>query len=122
MVDLDKDSLMESLNEMESELRLYPIEDGLEDDVISFIKNRDLSESEILDLNIRLEDFFYGAQIKCRREPDFFQNGFEFYMTNIELDLRKLNHVRDSFPSFSRVEVICDEDSGFPILGIRLIL
>lgn len=122
MVELDKNSLISSLNEMENELRLYPIEDGLEEDIINFINGEELSDFDKLDLENRMEEFFYGAQLKCRSNAYFFKNGFEIYFTNLDLDLRKLVHVRDSFPKFNKLEVICDEDQGFNMLGVRLLL
>ncbi|WP_413827641.1 hypothetical protein [Methanobrevibacter sp. UBA313] len=119
MVELNKDSILESFNEMEQELRLYPIEEGLEDDIISVIKGKELSSNEKFDLDSRIEEFFYGAGLKCRKETYFFDNGFEFYVTELEIDLRKLVHIRDSFPKFDRVSVTTDMDQGFSTLAVK---
>ena len=46
MVELDRKELYEQLEEMENELRLYPIEEGLEDDLIDYINGKELNENE----------------------------------------------------------------------------
>ena len=61
MVELDREELYKELEEMENDLRLYPIEEGLEDDIIDYINEKELSKNEKWDLENRLEDFFYGA-------------------------------------------------------------
>ena len=122
MVDLDKDDLIDALNEMENDLRLYPIEDGLEDDIIDFINGGVLSDFERLDLENRIEEFFYCTQLKCRTDVSFFANGFEVFFTNLDIDLRKLIHLRESFPKFNKIEVISETEQGFNMLGVRLSL
>ena len=37
MVELNREKLYQDLEEMENDLRLYPIEEGLEDDIIDYI-------------------------------------------------------------------------------------
>ncbi len=122
MTNLDKDNLINALNEMENDLRLYPIEDGLEDDIIDYIDGKELSEFEKLDLENRIEEFFYCTQLKCRTNASFFANGFEVFFTNIDIDLRKLIHLKDSFPKFNKIEVISETEQGFNMLGVRLSL
>ena len=122
MVELDKDSLIQELKEMENELRLYPIEEGLEDDVIDYISGKELSDNEKFDLDNRIEDFFYASGLKCRKETYFFRDGFEFYVTDLDIDIRKLIHIRDSFPKFNRVLVSSDIDQGFASLSFKLLL
>ena len=119
MVELDKDSLIQELKEMENELRLYPIEEGLEDDVIDYISGKELSDNEKFDLDNRIEDFFYASGLKCRKETYFFRDGFEFYVTDLDIDIRKLIHIRDSFPKFDRVSVTTDMDQGFSTLAVK---
>lgn len=122
MVNLDKNELIDSLNEMENELRLYPIEDNLEEDIIDYINGKSLSDFEKLDLINRLEEFFYGAQLRCRTDASFFDNGFEVFFTNLDIDLRKLVHIKNSFPKFNKIEIISEIEQGFNMLGVRLIL
>ena len=122
MVELDKDSLIQELKEMENELRLYPIEEGLENDVIDYISGKELSDNEKFDLDNRIEDFFYASGLKCRKETYFFRDGFEFYVTDLDIDIRKLIHIRDSFPKFNRVLVSSDIDQGFASLSVKLLL
>ncbi len=122
MVELDKDSLIQELKEMENELRLYPIEEGLEDDVIDYISGKELSDNEKFDLDNRIEDFFYASGLKCRKETYFFRDGFEFYVTDLDIDIRKLIHIRDSFSKFNRVLVSSDIDQGFASLSVKLLL
>ncbi len=122
MVELDKDSLIQELKEMENELRLYPIEEGLENDVIDYISGKELSDNEKFDLDNRIEDFFYASGLKCRKETYFFRDGFEFYVTDLDIDIRKLIHIRDSFSKFNRVLVSSDIDQGFASLSVKLLL
>ena len=114
--------LIQELKEMENELRLYPIEEGLEDDVIDYISGKELSDNEKFDLDNRIEDFFYASGLKCRKETYFFRDGFEFYVTDLDIDIRKLIHIRDSFPKFNRVLVSSDIDQGFASLSVKLLL
>ena len=58
MVELDKDSLIQELKEMENELRLYPIEEGLEDEVIDNISGTELSDNQKFDLDNLMKIFF----------------------------------------------------------------
>ena len=83
MVELNREELYQDLEEMENDLRLYPIEEGLEDEIIDYINGKELSENEKWDLENRLEDFFYGAKLKCRKPTYYFTDGFEFYVTEI---------------------------------------
>ena len=122
MVELDKEELLKELEEMEDDLRLYPIEEGLEDDIIDYINGKELSDNEMFDLENRLEDFFYGAKLKCRKPTYFFTDGFEFYVTEIYIDLRILNHVRDSFPKFHQLSVSSEIESGYSTLSVKLTL
>ena len=46
MVELDREELYKELEEMENDLRLYPIEEGLEDDIIDYINEKELSKNE----------------------------------------------------------------------------
>jgi hypothetical protein len=122
MNDLDKNNLLNTLSEMEHELDLYPIEDNLEEDVINYINGEKLSDNDFFDLNNRLEEFFYGSGLKCRKTTYFFSNGFEFYVTNLDIDIRKLIHIQDSFPNFDKLSVSTDMDQGFATLSVKLTL
>ena len=122
MVELNQKELLKELEEMENDLRLYPIEEGLEDDIIDYINGKELSEMEEFDLNNRLEDYFYGAKLKCRKPTYFFTDGFEFYVTEIYIDFRILEHVRKSFPKFNQLSVSSEVDQGFSTLSIKLTL
>lgn len=122
MVDLDKEELLKQLEEMEDDLRFYPIEEGLEDDIIDFINGKELSEQEEFDLNNRLEDYFYGAKLKCRKPTYFFTDGFEFYITEIYIDFRILEHVRNSFPKFHQLSVSSEIEAGYACLSVKLTL
>ena len=44
MVELNREELYQDLEEMENDLRLYPIEEGLEDEIIDYINGKELSE------------------------------------------------------------------------------
>ena len=46
MVELNREELYQELEEMENDLRLYPIEEGLEDEIIDYINGKELSENE----------------------------------------------------------------------------
>ena len=59
----------------EKGLNLWPIEEGLEDDIIDYIKGKKLTEAELMDLEDRLEIFFYGCRLKCRKRTYFFSDG-----------------------------------------------
>ena len=59
MVELNQKELLKELEEMKNDLRLYPIEEDLEDDIIDYINGKELSGMEEFDLNNRLEDYFY---------------------------------------------------------------
>ena len=122
MVELNQKELLKELEEMENDLRLYPIEEGLEDDIIDYINGKELSEMEEFDLNNRLEDYFYGAKLKCRKPTYFFTDGFEFYVTEIYIDFRILEHVRKSFPKFNQLSVSSEVDQGFSTLSLKLTL
>lgn len=122
MVELNQKELLKELEEMENDLRLYPIEEGLEDDIIDYINGKELSEMEEFDLNNRLEDYFYGAKLKCRKPTYFFNDGFEFYVTEIYIDFRILEHVRKSFPKFNQLSVSSEVDQGFSTLSVKLTL
>ena len=122
MVELNQKELLKELEEMENDLKLYPIEEGLEDDIIDYINGKELSEMEEFDLNNRLEDYFYGAKLKCRKPTYFFTDGFEFYVTEIYIDFRILEHVRKSFPKFNQLSVSSDVDQGFSTLSVKLTL
>ena len=122
MIELNQKELLKELEEMENDLRLYPIEEGLEDDIIDYINGKELSEMEEFDLNNRLEDYFYGAKLKCRKPTYFFTDGFEFYVTEIYIDFRILEHVRKSFPKFNQLSVSSEVDQGFSTLSIKLTL
>ena len=122
MVELNQKELLKELEEMENDLRLYPIEEGLEDDIIDYINGKELSEMEEFDLNNRLEDYFYGAKLKCRKPTYFFTDGFEFYVTEIYIDFRILEHVRKSFPKFNQLSVSSEVDQGFSTLSVKLTL
>ena len=106
----------------EKGMNLWPIEDGLEDDIIDYIKGKKLTESELMDLEDRLEMFFYGCRLKCRKRTYFFRDGFEFYVNNLSVDLRKLQHIKESFPKFYKAEVTSEMDQGYSTLGIKLTL
>ena len=43
MVELNREELYQDLEEMENDLRLYPIEEGLEDEIIDYINGKELS-------------------------------------------------------------------------------
>lgn len=122
MVELDRDELYKELEEMENDLRLYPIEEGLEDDIIDFINEKELNDNEKWDLNNRLEDFFYGAKLKCRKPTYFFTDGFEFYVTEIYIDFRILEHIKKSFPKFNQLSISSEIEAGFSTLSIKLTL
>ena len=122
MVELNQKELLKELEEMENDLRLYPIEEDLEDDIIDYINGKELSEMEEFDLNNRLEDYFYGAKLKCRKPTYFFTDGFEFYVTEIYIDFRILEHVRKSFPKFNQLSVSSEVDQGFSTLSLKLTL
>ena len=122
MIELNQKELLKELEEMENDLRLYPIEEDLEDDIIDYINGKELSEMEEFDLNNRLEDYFYGAKLKCRKPTYFFTDGFEFYVTEIYIDFRILEHVRKSFPKFNQLSVSSEVDQGFSTLSIKLTL
>ncbi|AMK15943.1 hypothetical protein [Methanobrevibacter olleyae] len=122
MVELDRDELYKELEEMENDLRLYPIEEGLEDDIIDFINEKELNENEKWDLNNRLEDFFYGAKLKCRKPTYFFTDGFEFYVTEIYIDFRILEHIKKSFPKFNQLSISSEIEAGFSTLSVKLTL
>ena len=122
MAKLDKEELYKQLEEMENDLRLYPIEEGLEDDIINYINGKELSETEKWDLENRLEDFFYGAKLKCRKPTYYFTDGFEFYVTEIYIDFRILEHIRKSFPKFNQLSVSSEIDQGFSTLSVKLTL
>ena len=122
MVELNQKELLKELEEMENDLRLYPIEEDLEDDIIDYINGKELSEMEEFDLNNRLEDYFYGAKLKCRKPTYFFTDGFEFYVTEIYIDFRILEHVRKSFPKFNQLSVSSEVDQGFSTLSVKLTL
>ena len=83
---------------------------------------KELSDNEKFDLDNRIEDFFYASGLKCRKETYFFRDGFEFYVTDLDIDIRKLIHIRDSFPKFNRVLVSSDIDQGFASLSVKLLL
>ena len=102
MVELNREELYQDLEEMENDLRLYPIEEGLEEN--------------------RLEDFFYGAKLKCRKPTYYFTDGFEFYVTEIYIDFRILEHVRKSFPKFNQLSVSSEIEQGFSCLSVKLTL
>ena len=74
MVELNREELYQELEEMENDLRLYPIEEGLEDEIIDYINGKELSENEKWDLENRLEDFFYGAKLKLLYQSVFKSN------------------------------------------------
>ena len=122
MVELNQKELLKELEEMENDLKLYPIEEGLEDDIIDYINGKELSEMEEFDLNNRLEDYFYGAKLKCRKPTYFFTDGFEVYVTEIYIDFRILEHVRKSFPKFNQLSVSSEVDQGFSTLSVKLTL
>ena len=122
MVELDREELYKELEEMENDLRLYPIEEGLEDDIIDYINGKELSKNEKWDLENRLEDFFYGAKLKCRKPTYYFTDGFEFYVTEIYIDFRILEHVRKSFPKFNQLSVSSEIEQGFSCLSVKLTL
>ena len=103
-------------------MKLEPIEEGLEDDIIDYIKGKELTESELMDLEDRLEIFFYGCRLKCRKRTYFFSDGFEFYVINLSVDLRKLQHVKESFPKFFKAEVTSEMDQGYSTLAVKLTL
>ena len=113
MVELDREELYNQLEEMENDLRLYPIEEGLEDDIIDYINGKELSDNENWDLENRLEDFFYGAKLKCRKPTYYFTDGFEFYVTEIYID---------SFPKFNQLSVSSEIEQGFSCLSVKLTL
>ncbi len=122
MVELNQEELLKELEEMENELRLYPIEEGLENDIIDYINGKKLSKEETYNLHNRLEDFFYGSQLKCRKATYFFTDGFEFYVTEIYIDFRILEHVKKSFPKFHQLSVSSEIEAGFSTLSIKLTL
>lgn len=122
MVELNRKELYQDLEEMENDLRLYPIEEGLEDDIIDYINGKELSENEKWDLENRLEDFFYSAKLKCRKPTYYFTDGFEFYVTEIYIDFRILEHVKKSFPKFHQLSVSSEMDQGFSTLSVKLTL
>ena len=43
---LSAEEFDEILKEMENDLRLYPIEEGLEDDIIDYINGKELNDNE----------------------------------------------------------------------------
>ena len=88
----------------EKGLNLWPIEEGLEDDIIDYIKGKQLTEAELMDLEDRLEIFFYGCRLKCRKRTYFFSDGFEFYVI------------------FFKVEVTAEMDQGYATLAVKLTL
>jgi len=122
----DLDKIIQHKQELRAKkkhkLNVYPIQEGLEDEIIDFIKGKELTEMEQMDLEDRLEAFFYGSKLKCRKRTYFFDNGFEFYVTNLTIDYRKLQHIRDSFPKFFKIEVSSEIDQGFSSLAVRLTL
>ena len=106
----------------EKGLNLWPIEEGLEDDIIDYIKGKKLTEAELMDLEDRLEIFFYGCRLKCRKRTYFFSDGFEFYVINLSVDLRKLQHIKESFPKFFKAEVTAEMDQGYATLAVKMTL
>ena len=86
MVELNREELYQDLEEMENDLRLYPIEEG------------------------------------CRKPTYYFTDGFEFYVTEIYIDFRILEHVKKSFPKFHQLSVSSEMDQGFSTLSVKLTL
>jgi len=60
--------------------------------------------------------------LKCRKRTYFFSDGFEFYVINLSVDLRKLQHIKESFPKFFKVEVTAEMDQGYATLAVKLTL
>ena len=85
-------------------------------------KGKQLTEAELMDLEDRLEIFFYGCRLKCRKRTYFFSDGFEFYVINLSVDLRKLQHIKESFPKFFKAEVTAEMDQGYATLAVKLTL
>lgn len=97
----EKKRLMEELKEMES-LKVDVGDEGiiLQNDLVEFIVNG-VGDKE--DLISRIEMFFYGFKIFCRKEVKLINNQFIIYTNDSLLDFEKIDLLKKELDKFELV-------------------
>lgn len=97
----EKKRLMEELKEMES-LKVDVGDEGiiLQNDLVEFIVNG-VGDKE--DLISRIEMFFYGFKIFCRKEVKLINNQFIIYTNDSLLDFEKIDLLKKELDRFELV-------------------
>lgn len=105
----EKKKLMEELKEMEA-LKVDIGDEGeiLQKDLVEYIANG-IGDRE--DLISRIELFFYGFKIFCRKEVKLDQNQFIVYTNDSILDFEKIGLLKPELDKFELVIVAVKENN-----------
>ena len=105
----EKKKLMEELREMEA-LKVDIGDEGviLQKDLVEFITN---GTGDRQDLVSRIEMFFYGFKIFCRREVDLDNNQFTVFTNDSILDFEKIDLLKEELDRFELVIEAVNENN-----------
>lgn len=105
----EKKKLMEELREMEA-LKVDIGDEGviLQKDLVEFITD---GIGDRQDLVSRIEMFFYGFKIFCRREVDLENNQFTVFTNDSILDFEKIDLLKEELDRFELVIEAVNENN-----------
>lgn len=115
------EKLKKELHSMEYEKpNFYSMESNLEEDIISLIKGENKSEEELIKIEDKLEAYLYNNGLNSRRRPSFLSDGFEVYVTNLEIKNDVLEFIVNDLNHFNSISISSEIDGPFSALNIKV--